>query len=128
MAVTKSRKGVEKILLGQRGVDPDKAKLQGQTPLWNAAWGGQEEVLQILPEGDDANPNKQDTDDERPLYTATQRGHEEVVKVLPDGTTSTPTSQIPRSEGETPLLWAAIKGCEGVVKTLFRRDDFNSIS
>jgi len=62
------------MLLG-RNVNPDKPNINGRTPLYLAAWNGQEGVVKILLRRNDVNPNKLDKDGKTLLDRATEEGH-----------------------------------------------------
>ena len=49
-----------RILLERDDIDPDKPDQDGRTPLWWAAWVGQEGVVKLLLGRDDVNPDKPD--------------------------------------------------------------------
>ncbi len=88
----------------------------GRTPLWLAAWMGNEIVVRALLESGKAEVESNDKYDQTPLSCAAMNGHEVVLELL---------IKIGKAEveskdnfGQTPLSWAASNGHETVVKLL----------
>lgn len=107
-------------LIGCPEIDINYAGSSGQTGLWNAAWKGHLEVVQLLLSTPGIYPNKATTADRvTPLFMASQEGHEDIVRALLADKRVDPN--IPRTEWkDTPLIMAAIKERVEVVKILLR--------
>jgi len=114
------------VLLQRKDLNPNTPDAKyGRTPLWSAAGGGYERIVQLLLERDDIDPNIPDTTyNQTPLLLAAVIGHEGVVKLVlerKDINPSTPGLKY----GYTPLLLATVGGHEGVVKLLSGREGLN---
>ena len=72
-----------KMLL-DAGADPDKANNADETPLYQAAENGLEEVVKLLLQAG-ADPDKYDEEGISPLNKAVQRGNLKVVTLLLKG-------------------------------------------
>ena len=95
----------------------------GGTALTWAARGGQEEVVKMLLDREDANPDQATTVDGQTLLSwAAGNGHQVLVKMLLEREDVNPNRLDPYY-GRTPLSRAAEKGHEKVVKIFLERED-----
>ena len=113
-----------KLLLLERGADPNAKDNAGRTPLHFAAFRGHVEVVKLLLERG-ADPNARNKEGETPLHIAAQEkkeyvgeGHVEVVKLLLERGADPNAKD---DEGETPLHIAAQEGHVEIVKILLER-------
>ena len=71
------------LLLAHMAVDPNQADQRGQTPLFTAAYVGNDVIVQLLLAHEDVDVNKAGQALGRtPLYIAAQFGHDVVVQLL----------------------------------------------
>lgn len=109
------------ILLDQ-GFEADTKDLNNATPLWWAAYKGEETVAKLLLSRKDVDVNNVNyTCNQTPLFEAAAMGHVEMVKLLisrEDVDVNTCNSR-----GRTPLLVAAEIGYIAVVELLLTRKD-----
>ena len=100
------------ILLGRDDINPDKPDEEGRTPLWGAAGGGHEGVVEILLGHGDFDLNKRDMFGfgQTPLYCAASKGYAGVVGILLERDDISPDES--DISGETPLLCSARRGHE----------------
>ena len=125
-AAMKGHKGIVKMLLERKDVNPDQPGTKyGQTPLLWAVENGREGVVKMLLERKDVNPNQPETEYGRtPLWCAVENGRKGVVKMLLERKDVNP-DRPDTKYGRTPLSHAAGNGHEGVVKMLLERKDVN---
>jgi len=134
-------------LIRTKRCDVNKKDSAGLTPLMWAARHGCEEVVKLLLQQKPIQPDMPDTESGRTaLSWAAESGHEGVVKLFLGRLCAHPgstgrllgkTRQVvsvlfgrkyvnpdkPDAHGETPLVWAAKCGHDGVVKLLLGRED-----
>jgi len=106
-----------KLLLLERGADPNAKDNAGRTPLHFAAFRGHVEVVKLLLERG-ADPNAKNDAGWTPLHIAAQEGHVEVVKLLLERGAD-PNAK--NDAGWTPLHKATNEGHVEVVKLLLER-------
>ena len=140
---------VANILIKMNRWDVNEADGAGTTPLIWAARHGNEEVVRLLLRKKHIRPDLQDADSGRTaLSWAAGNGHEGVVRLFLGPRFVNPESISRRwgkaarivgvffsgryvnpdslsSFDQTPLLWAAANGHEGIVKLLLARKDVN---
>lgn len=92
------------------GVDGD-----GTTALMWAAFGGHQNVMEILLESDSVDLNKADSIGLTSLMYACTQGHENIVSKLLDYKADVNSKD---SDGNTALIWAARMGYDGIVSML----------
>ena len=109
------------VLLGRKYINPDRPDNYGETPISWAARNGQDGVVQLLLEQEDAIPDRPDYGGQTPLSWAAVNGHDGVVKLLLGRKDVNPDR--PDNDGQTPLSWAAWNGHDGVVRLLLARED-----
>ncbi|UKZ79311.1 hypothetical protein TrVFT333_007061 [Trichoderma virens FT-333] len=71
-----------RLLLAVEAVDTTSEDIHHRTPLWWAAAGGHEAIVQLLLDVDGIDPNSSDSCDRTPLSIAAARGYEAVVRLL----------------------------------------------
>ena len=70
------------LLLKADGVDVNKGREDGTTPLFIAAQEGHTSVVELLLKADGVDVNKAKRMEDTPLYIAAQEGHASVVELL----------------------------------------------
>jgi len=111
---------VVKGLLATRQFDVDsKTTTDGRTPLWQAAYGGHEAVVEILLARANVDVNSKDKDGRTPLWQAAYRGHEAVVKILLAHADVDVNSK--DKDGWTPLQRATWRGHSALFRQLVAR-------
>ncbi|EHK17776.1 uncharacterized protein TRIVIDRAFT_160875 [Trichoderma virens Gv29-8] len=68
-----------RLLLAVEAVDTTSEDIHHRTPLWWAAAGGHEAIVQLLLDVDGIDPNSSDSCNRTPLSIAAARGYEAVV-------------------------------------------------
>ena len=96
------------------GRTPGLACWPDSTPLYEAAWNGHKNVVQILIDKG-ADPNKANQWGQTPVNLAALAGHKDVIKLLLDK--GADPNEASRS-GTTPLHHASVKGHKYVVQLL----------
>ena len=96
---------VVKLLLEQKGVNPDSKDYWGRTPLLEAASKGHEEIVRLLLQRENVNPNSQDKAGISPLWGAVHGGHPEIVRLLLQRKEVDP--ERPDIYGRSPLFGAS---------------------
>ena len=142
-AAENNHKGVVRMLLERKDIDPNIADaVCGRTPLSWAAELGHEVVVRMLLDRSDANPNiTGNRDRQTPLSWAAENNHEAVVRILLERNDVDPNRADIRYDqglrmrsvvflrcaryGQTPLVWAAERSHEAVVRMLLERNDTN---
>ena len=99
------------------GRTPGLACWPDSTPLYEAAWNGHKNVVQILIDKG-ADPNKANQWGQTPVNLAALAGHKDVVKLLLDK--GADPNEASRS-GTTPLHRASIEGHKYAVQLLLER-------
>ncbi|CAG7918669.1 unnamed protein product [Penicillium olsonii] len=83
IAADKNHVGIVRRLLGaSRPVDPNACDENGQTPLLNAAFHGNLEIVQLLLDAAGMDPQLRNSEGETPLEVASQNGNQSVVQAL----------------------------------------------
>ena len=107
-----------RLLLAAPGIDVNRPELtHGQTPLYAAAWKGQEACTGLLLAAPGIDVNRPDsTHGLTPLYVAAQEGHETCTRLL----LAAPGIDVnrPTTAGQTPLFVAAQEGQETCTRLL----------
>ena len=124
LAAGNGRERIVKLLLGREDVYSDPSDMVYEpTPLARAAEDGHEGIMKRLLERGDVNPNTPDADYGRaPLSLSAENGYEGIAKLLlerdvnPDGSCKSCLK---------PLVLAAWKSHERIVKLVVLRGDFN---
>ena len=80
--------------------NPNSADNSGTTPIFQAAWIGQTEIVKILAPLTN-NPNAPAQNGKNPIYEAALKGHTEIVKYLAPLTDKPNASN---DKGRTPLM------------------------
>ena len=104
-------------LLLECGADPNNVDKDGETPLYSAVVGGNQDLVkQLLDKG--ADPNKARHDARTPLGWSAGQGNRDVVNELLDG-----GAMVDMGDGDekTPLCWAAGFGHIDVVQALLEK-------
>ncbi|KAI9674067.1 MAG: hypothetical protein M1822_009562 [Bathelium mastoideum] len=104
---------IQMILKQVSSINIDTKDDDGRTPLWLAAEGGHEAVVQQLLATEKVDVDAKDEDGRTPLWWAAKRGHKAVVRQLL--ATEKVDVDAKDRDGQTPLWWAAWGGHEAVV-------------
>ncbi|MDB9924735.1 ankyrin repeat domain-containing protein [bacterium] len=102
------------LALIKAGMDVNKARNDGETPLFIAAQNGHEAIVRVLIESG-AGINKAMVDGETPLYSAAEKGHVAIVRVLIEAGADVNKGKV---IGAMPLHVAAQNGHKMVVRVL----------
>ena len=116
-AAMNGHKNVVKLLLN-KGADPNKANMGGESPLLYAAQNRHIDVAKLLIEGG-ADPNKTSECGKTPLFHAAKNEYKEMVEVLLDA--GSDPNMAEDNYGSIPLHMAAMKGRKRVAKLLLER-------
>ena len=122
-AVESGHKGMVKLLLDRKEVNPDSRDDDGETPLWHAAEGGHENIVKLLLDQKNVNPDPRGRGGRTALWCAALGGHEGVVKLLLGRKEVNPDSK--DNNGLTALWCAASDGYARIVKLLLDRKEVN---
>jgi ankyrin repeat protein len=87
---------------------------KGNTPLYQAIWGGDEEIVEALINGG-ADVNFQDNKGNTPLHQAIWGGNEEIVEALINGGADV---NIVNNNGDSPLNSAIKTGNREIINLL----------
>lgn len=111
------------IIVGliQQGCGVNIQENNGNTPIFNAAYFGWIELVEILL-AHHADINLQNIDGATPLYAAAQQGNVDVVKCLLEHGADT---DLARNFGDTPLFLASQENQIEIVKLLLTADKIN---
>ena len=107
-------------LVGQRGLDPNKAANNGATPMHDAAATGQLECLKWLINTGGCYPNMRDFCEATPLHLAARFGHLSIVSWLVESEFCNPLDKA--QNGTTSVHLAAAKGSLNCLKWIVERD------
>jgi len=122
-AAMNGHEAVVELLLGRKGINPDRPDNSDQTPMSLAAENGHEAVVKLLLGREDVKPDKPDSYGQTPISWAAENGHEAVVKLLLGREDVNPDK--PENCGRTPMSLAAENGHEAVVERLLEREAVN---
>lgn len=107
-------------LLLDHGADAEQHAC-GRTPLFNAAFYGQENMVRLLLGYVDENANRADEKGRTPVFAAAANGHDRIVDMLLRHLSG--DLQRADEKGSTPLIEAARNGHERVVRLLLSHGD-----
>jgi len=114
-AYTKNDK-IVKLLLN-KGADPNRADIEGISPLYWAAYTKNDKILKLLL-AKGADPNIEDNEGKTPLYWAIYTGNSEATKILlQHGADLNKPDKI----GDTPLSIAEKYNKQSIVKIIKKR-------
>ena len=109
---------VKQLLNGQTELDINAFDEDGKTPLFLAAWNGQDNTVQLLMGNSKCDINRSDNMGWTPLQAASHRGFNSIVEmILKDARTDVNKAD---HEGFTPFIEASFSGMTEVVKLLLR--------
>jgi len=94
---------------------PDSKDIYGRTPLLWAVVRGHECIVKLLLETGKVDANSKDNNRLTSLSYAAMNGQETIVQLFHEKGNADAALEY---DGRTPLLWAVIRGYEGIVKLL----------
>ena len=109
---------VKQLLNSQTKMDINAFAEDGKTPLFLAAWNGQEIIVKVLMGSNNCDINRSDNMGWTPLQAASHRGFNRIVEMILMGARTDVNKA--DHEGFTPLIEASFSGMTEVVKLLLR--------
>jgi ankyrin repeat protein len=118
LATTFGATDVVRLLMERRKLDVDIKTLQGETPLYTAAWHGYEPIVQLLLEKGANTESPRLANGQTALHVSACNGHEAVVQTLLEHGANIDADD---NWGLTALYLAAMNGHEAVVNVLLEK-------